>query len=97
MPISPCPPPRCCQGGMTWRITKQPSHVSVCSLCQPRGCEREFLQRRRGGRGGEEGETARVMQSRGERGRSGGEEQRGGEAEGWSEGEEQKDGGAMRV
>lgn len=37
------------------------------------------------------------MQCRGERGSSGGEEQRGGEADGWSEGEEQENGGVMRV
>lgn len=44
--ISPgLPPLSLCQGGMTCWITKQPSHVSACSLCQPRESDTKLLER----------------------------------------------------
>lgn len=60
------PPLFLCQGGMTCWITKQPSHVSACSLCQPRdkryqapGALMRATERRRRRTGGKKKEMSK--------------------------------------
>lgn len=60
------PPLFLCQGGMTCWITKQPSHVSACSLCQPRdkryqapGALMRATERRRRRAGGKKKEMSK--------------------------------------